>query len=272
MRLETTTGTVTAARLIAIGGLTLAGAPGATVAQEPESAWQVHLAAGAMVHPDYEGSDDYEIAPLPYINISYRDRVFIEGTSFGANVFTLKGPGPGDYLRIGPLLNYRMGRDQDDNDALRGLGDVDGAVEIGGFVSYGIRDFSLGVTALQDFSASHDGMTVELKGGYGRRFGDSWGIRAEVAATWADDDYTRSFFGIDARQALRSGYREYSAEAGFKDVGLSMAVDYSLTENWGVTGRVGYTRLLGDAADSPIVDREGSANAFSAGIFIGYRF
>jgi outer membrane scaffolding protein for murein synthesis (MipA/OmpV family) len=45
-----------------------------------------------------------------------------------------------------------------------------------------------------------------------------------------------------------------------------------LTENWSVMGRVGYARLLGDVADSPIVDREGSANAYEAGVFVGYRF
>lgn len=276
MRLQTTTAGTSAAaraaRLLAIGGLALVGAPWAAAAQEPESDWQIHLAAGAMVHPDYEGSDDYEIAPLPFISISYKDRVFLEGTSLGANVLSLQGPAPGDYLRIGPLLNYRMGRDQDDNDALRGLGDVDGSVEVGAFVSYGIRDFSVGVTALQDVSDGHDGMTVELKGGYGHRFDDRWGIRAEVSATWADDDYTQSYFGIDARQSLRSGYRQYDAEAGFKDVGLSFAVDYALSDGWAVTGQVGYARLLGDAADSPIVDDKGSANAFSAGIFVGYRF
>ena len=53
---------------------------------------------------------------------------------------------------------------------------------------------------------------------------------------------------------------------------MSVGVDYALSDNWAITGQVGYARLLGDAADSPIVDDEGSANAFSAGIFVGYRF
>tara|TARA_R110000868_G_scaffold391354_1_gene661301 strand:+ start:171 stop:518 length:348 start_codon:yes stop_codon:yes gene_type:complete len=115
-------------------------------------------------------------------------------------------------------------------------------------------------------------MIVELEGGYRHRFDDSWSMHAGVATTWADDDYTQSFFGIDAGQSLRSGYREYNAEAGFKDVSLSLGISYAVTENWNVTGMVGYSRLIGDAADSPIVDEQGSADAFMTGLFVGYRF
>ena len=268
----TTAGFRPAARALTIGGLMLAGLPGAAAAEEPASDWEFRLGAGAMVKPDYEGSDDYEIAPLPMFAVSYKDRVFLEGPKLGANVINMNGPASGDYLRVGPLLNYRMGRDQDDNDALRGLGDVDGAVEAGGFVEYGIRGFSVGITALQDVSDGHGGLTIAFEGGYRYRFDERWSVQTGVSATWADDSYTQSYFGIDAGQALRSGYRQYSPEAGFKDVGLSAAVNYALTENWSVTGRVGYARLLGDVADSPVVDQEGSANAYEAGVFVGYRF
>lgn len=268
----TAAGFVPAARLLTIGGLMLSGLSGAAVAEEPASDWEIRLGAGAMYKPDYEGSDDYEVSPLPMFAVGYKDLIFLEGPKLGANLLNVEGPGPGDYLRAGPLLNYRFGRDQGDNDALRGLGDVDGSVEAGAFVEYGIRGFTVGATALQDVSDGHGGLTVEFQGGYSHQFDEHWFVQAGVSATWADDDYVQSYFGINASQALRSGYRQYSPEAGFKDVGLSAALGYALTENWSVTGRVGYSRLLGDAADSPIVDQEGSANAYEAGVFVGYRF
>lgn len=270
-RHSTTAGIGSAARLLAMGGLALAATPEAA-AQEPEPAWQIGLGAGAMVRPDYDGSDDYEVSPVPMLRINYKDRIFLEGPALGANLLNLDGPRPGDKLQAGPLLRWQMGRDQDDNDALRGLGDVDGSFEIGGFVTYGLGPYSVGLTVMQDAGDGHEGLTAELKGGYQHSFDDSWSMRAEVQATWADDSYTRSYFGIDAGQSARSGYRQHDAGAGFKDVGLSVAVDYALSDSWAVTGQVGYARLLGDAADSPIVDDEGSANAFSAGIFVGYRF
>lgn len=260
------------ARLLTIGGPALLGFPGLAASEEAPRDWEIRLGAGAIYQPDYEGSDDYEVAPLPTFAVSYKDRVFLEGPKLGANLLSLTGPAEGDYLRAGPLLNYRMGRDQDDNDALRGLGDVDGAVEAGGFVSYGIRGFSVDLTALQDMSDAHDGLSVELKGGYRRSLGESWSVSAELSATWADGSYMQSYFGVDAGQAQRSGYRRHDPGAGLKDAGVAVSVDYSVTENWMVSGRVGFTRLLGDAADSPIVDEEGSANAYTAGVFVGYRF
>lgn len=272
MKSHTMTAGFGTACLLTVGGFALAGHPWPAAAQEPEPVWQIGIGAGAMVQPDYEGSDDYTVKPVPMINISYRDRVFLEGPSLGANLLNLSGPRPGDRLQAGPLLRYQMGRDQGDNDALRGLGDVDGSFEVGGFVNYGIGPFSAGLTAMQDVGDGHEGLTVELKGGYQHSFDESWSLRAEVSATWADDRYTQSYFGIDAAQSARSGYRQYNAEAGFKDVGLSLGLDYALSDSWAITGQVGYARLLGDAADSPIVDGEGSANAFTAGILVGYRF
>jgi outer membrane protein len=66
--------------------------------------------------------------------------------------------------------------------------------------------------------------------------------------------------------------RRYQPEGGFKDVGLTLDLDYSLTQNWGLTGRLGYKRILGDAADSPLVENRGSADQFTSGLFLSYRF
>ena len=260
------------AQILMVSGLMVLGSACSVLAEEAVSDWEIQLGAGAMVKPDYEGSDDYEVSPLPRVEISYKDRVFLDGPSLGANLFIWNGTRPGDQLKIGPLVRYQMGRDEDDNNALKGLGSVDGSAEVGGFISYDNGPFSAGVKAFQDVGDGHEGMIVELEGGYRHRFDDSWSMHAGVATTWADDDYTQSFFGIDAGQSLRSGYREYNAEAGFKDVSLSLGISYAVTENWNVTGMVGYSRLIGDAADSPIVDEQGSADAFMTGLFVGYRF
>ena len=46
-------------------------------------------------------------------------------------------------------------------------------------------------------------------------------------------------------------------------------VIYPFLQNWAVNAQVGYSRLLSDAADSPIVRDKGS---FSGGLFLAYRF
>ncbi|MEP3113719.1 MipA/OmpV family protein [Nisaea sp.] len=259
-------------QMLMISGLAILGGSCSVLAEEPSSDWDVLIGAGAIATPDYEGSDDYEVSPLPLVKISYKDRVFLDGPSLGANLLIWNGSDAGNQLKIGPLVRYQMGRDEDDNDALKGLGNVDGSAEIGGFISYDAGPFSAGITAFQDVGDGHEGMTIELEAGYKHRFNESWSMRAGIATSWADENYTQSFFGIDSGQSLRSGYREYTPDAGFKDVSLSIGVNYAVNENWNLTGRLGYSRLLGDTADSPIVDEQGSADAFMTGLFVGYRF
>jgi len=45
---------------------------------------------------------------------------------------------------------------------------------------------------------------------------------------------------------------------------------FSFSENWHLSGGVVYTRLLGDAADSPVVDDRGSKDQIFAGLGIAY--
>ena len=45
---------------------------------------------------------------------------------------------------------------------------------------------------------------------------------------------------------------------------------FSFSENWHLGGGVIYSRLLGDAADSPVTDKRGSRDQFFAGIGIAY--
>jgi outer membrane scaffolding protein for murein synthesis (MipA/OmpV family) len=234
--------------------------------------WDIRIGAGALYQPDYEGSDDYKVEALPLLMVNYRDIVFLRGTTLGANAFTWQGPRPSDKLQAGPLVRYQFGRDEDDSDDLRGMGDIDAAVELGGFITYSIGPWSTGLTLFQDVSGAHDGFTAKLAAGHRHSFSPKLRLRSELYTTWADESYTETYFGVTAAQSARSGMRRYQPEGGVKDIGLSLDLDYSLTENWTVTGRLGYKRLLGDAADSPLVQDRGSANQFSTGLLLSYRF
>ena len=60
----------------------------------------------------------------------------------------------------------------------------------------------------------------------------------------------------------------YNASSGFKDVFLGVNTDVPLSERWTLKLSGGYSRLIGDAADSPIVESE---NQFYGGIGLTYR-
>jgi outer membrane protein len=236
------------------------------------SDWRFAVGGGAIVRPEYEGSKDYEADFAPVLTISWRDVVQLRGTALTVDLLGLTGTRPVAGLQAGPIVRYRFGRDQDDNAALRGLGDVDGSVEVGGFVRWTTGPWSVGATVVQDVAGGHEGMLAELEAGWRTTIAPRWTLGLGGQLTWADGRYNQSFFGISQAQSLRSGRAAYDADAGIKDVGVTASLDYAVTRNWGLSGRVGYKRLLGDAADSPLVDGSGSPDQFLGGIFVSYRF
>ncbi len=81
-----------------------------------------------------------------------------------------------------------------------------------------------------------------------------------------------TYFGVSEAGSVRSGLATYTAEGGLKDIGVQATMTYQLTDRWGLVGRASYTRLLGDAANSPIVQGEGSADQFRGGVGLSFKF
>ncbi len=235
-------------------------APGYEDSKDKERDWAVSFGIVGGITPDYEGSDDYEFGFGPDIAFAWRDFIFYKGKSLGANLIKTNN------FKAGPIFSWTAGRDEDDNNRLEGLGDVDSSIEAGGFMSYRTKPMRFQLNVRQDIGSGHEGALVELSGGTTLPFANPL-VFFSVGATWASDDYMESFFGIDAGQSAASGLRAYNADAGFKDVNLGLTAGYSITRRWRIGGKLGYKRLVGDAADSPIVDDK---NQFLAGISLSY--
>lgn len=237
--------------------------------QEGDGDWQIMAGVGSIYHPDYLGSDDLELQAVPFFSIDYRDRVFLRGPELGVNVVR-----PGNGFEAGAMLRYSflISREEDDNDALRGLGDLDGAIEAGVFAEYELGRWSAGLELFRDVSDEHDGSTAELGVGYAVPLGTRAVLEIEASTAWVDDDYMQAYFGISPAQSVASGLPDYTAEAGFRSAGLTLGLNYRLTDRWLLANRLAYDRLLGDAADSPIVTDDGSRNQTRLMLFLGYRF
>lgn len=243
-------------------------------AQPPEEKggdWQVMLGAGAVYAPDFEGSDECEVQPLPFLSVAYRDIAYVRGQEIGVNLIRLQVSN--DFsIKAGPLARYRRDRPEKRNSDLRGLGDVDLAVELGGAVAFEHKQAWVRVSLAKDVAGGHEGLVGE--GEAGIRFNLSGTLTASATATasWADKDYMGTYFSVTAAQAARSGLPVYRAGSGLKDVGAGLNLSYMLGEHWMVSAMGGYSRLLGDAADAPLVVRRGSADQWQGGLFLAYRF
>jgi MipA family protein len=232
------------------------------------------LGAGAGAAPDYEGSDDYEPVPLWNLRAAnlYHPKTFVQvvGPRLRSNFL------PSDHWRLGLAGQFIKKRDDVENDRVDELENVDASVMLGVVGGYDFladqqQDLVLELEVRQDV-ANDNGFLATVRGIYGGRLTERWRFDASVGSTWASEDYMSSYFGIDAADAARSGLDQFSADEGFKDVSFGGALTYRILERWSVSGLASYTRLIDDAADSPLVDDVGNENQFFAGALVNYRF
>ena len=233
------------------------------------------IGAGVGVTPDYEGSEDYE--PVPLWNLTARDLydpntyVQVVGPKLNSNFLA------DENFRLGLSGQYVFERDDVDNDRVDDLKDTDDGVLLGALIGYdfkldGGRVLGIEFDPRWDIQDDIGGLfTLRLK--YAAPFGGgAWMFRGGVESTYASEDYMEEYFGINSRDASRSGLDRFDADDGIKDFGLNVALTYRFTDNWSTTGSASYKRLLSDAEDSPVTDDEGSANQFFAGLLINYSF
>lgn len=232
---------------------------------------------GVAFKPDYEGSDEYEVLPLP--SFEWRTEKFgLKTSGLGLEADFLPSP----LFAAGPLVRYRGGRDSDVEDAaVSAVGDVDDAIEVGGYVAatapvrlFGMDDPAAVTARLafgQDIADGHGGFVIDAAIGLFRPLTDKLSGALSLATSLASDDYMERFFGVSAGGAARSGLAPFAADGGFKDVGVTAVLSYDVTDHWSVGVIANYTRLVGDAGDSPVTDDAGSPDQFFGGLTIGYR-
>ncbi|MCU0985246.1 MAG: MipA/OmpV family protein [Acetobacteraceae bacterium] len=237
--------------------------------QQPATVWSLNVGALAGLRPDYEGSDDYSFLGAPLVELRYGgDRFFVSSRDgIGATLVRI------GRFTAGPVLRYRFGRDQDDNDALRGMGDVGGTVEAGAFMRFQEGGWVVVINAAQGLNGGgHRGATVFASLGYGGRLAERWRFSLGPSVTWASDNYMQSFFGVTPTQGARAGYAPYSPGAGFKDVGFGGTLTWLATDQIALTAIAEVKELLNDAADSPLVERAGNSTQGFFGLALSYRF
>ena len=183
---------------------------------------------------------------------------------------------PHPNLRLGPMLQYIPNRGSVDNDRVDDLENVDPALMLGvtggwDFLTGPERSLGVFAEARADVINGHGWLVTP--GVRGRQvLAPRLNLGGSLSTTWASESYMSDYFGIDGADARRSGLDQENADAGFKDIALSGVLTYQLTERFHVGLVARYARLIGDAADSPIVDDEGSANQLFGGLLAGVRF
>jgi outer membrane protein len=244
-----------------------------------QSGWGVSAGAGFIVAPSYLGDNDYQLMAVPNIRVTYQDKFFASvQDGLGYNVIKNQS------WRAGPIVRYDFGRDEDgdsafsiggnDTDDLRGLGDVDGTAELGGFIEYTFRLFSAKLELRQGVGG-HEGLVGDASLSYKGRIHMiqkpvMYSLGPDIK--FADSNYHEAYFGVDAGQASRSGLAQYDADAGVLSYGFGGSMIVPMNRNLSTIFFASYSRLGDEAGDSSLVEQRGSRDQGTAGLFVNYSF
>ncbi|MEM7619544.1 MAG: MipA/OmpV family protein [Pseudomonadota bacterium] len=242
-------------------------------ADEPVKTKRIKLGGAAVIKPEYEGSDEYEVTGYPIVGFEsmadsmFDGRVSVDGAD-SVKFALIRKHG----FEFGPLGGIRFERDDDDSDTLDGIGDVDTAFVLGGYAKYHfLPKYFAQVSYHQDVTDEDTGYEIKFGVGTEQRLPNGWKMEAYVGGVFSDEEYFDTYFGVTAAQSMSStaGLGVYNPDDGIKSIEVSLGFEIPLNERWELHVKGQYDRLLDEAADSPIVEDE---NQFVGVLGLAYYF
>jgi outer membrane protein len=231
--------------------------------------WTVKVGVGGEYRPNFEGANRSMVSPVPIFSIrraGKADQFRAPLDSAGISFLDMAG------FRVGPAFKYVAARNAADFAELRGLGDVNAAFEVGGFLEYFPVDWLRGrVEVLQGFGGHH-GVVANFSSDLIVPVAPQWTLSGGPRFTLQSTAATAPYFGINLAQAMASGLPQFNARGGAHSAGAGAQLRYQYNPQWEVHTYVEYQRLLGDAAASPLVQQRGSPNQMTVGVGASYSF
>lgn len=260
------------------------------MAQDEPQHSTLTIGVGGAYIPSYEGSDDYRAIPIAQARGKVHDFAFwTRGTSLYVDAIPNTDENGLD-IELGPVVNVRLDRTSrksiKDN-AVRALGKLDTAIEVGGFVGIGktgiftsaYDNLSARVAVTKDVGGAHKSYVVTPAIEYVTPLSMTTFVGIGVSAEYVGKRFGDYYYDVTPGGSLASGLPVYGRagdKAGFKKLSANLTAGKSLSgdlrHGWAIFALGGYSRVLGRYADSPIVDIAGSRNQWVGAVGIGYTF
>ncbi|MFG6469120.1 MipA/OmpV family protein [Roseateles sp. BYS87W] len=233
--------------------------------QEPETQSARYLLGASLAsRPEYDGAASRKTQLKPLWAVQWgRWRISTSGGSALLG-FGREGVGAGastllvdnTRLRVGLALRMDSGRSSGDATTTQGLPDVKRTLRARLSASLNLApDWTLSGNLSQDLLGRGGGLTAGADVGW--RFYRSptveWAAGAGVSAGNAQN--LRSYFGVPESAVAASGKPAYEPGAGLRDLHAGVSFTRPLSKHWFMFGGAGASRLLGPAADSPLVQQ-----------------
>ena len=237
-------------------------APAAHAQEKP--LWEFGLGAGAIAFPDYRGSDEARVYPVPVPYFVYRgpflkaDRDGLRGKLFDR-----------EYVELDLSVGATIPVSSEDNAARRGMPDLKPTLELGPSLEVHLwrsadRDTKLDLVmplrvpitlessprSLQWLFAPRLNIDFQNVGGHA-----GWNFGAGVGPVFAADRFHDYYYSVPVRFAT-TGRPEYRADGGYSGMHVLAAVSKRFPKYW-FGAFLRYDWLGGaEFADSPLMRRD----------------
>ncbi|HEV7778212.1 MAG TPA: MipA/OmpV family protein [Luteibacter sp.] len=237
-------------------------------ASRADEAPTVALGAGVERMPSWVGADTHRNQPIPYIDIDipgYGELSTVDGLT----VDFIQG----EKLHGGIYGNYLWGRTCDDlGAALCGkVPSLSPRIHGGGYLEYKFdKTWSIGTQLSHDTRGA--GLYEAIYADW--QLPDVWYIEHSLEVQWngTNGAAARRFFGVTPTQATALGTEPWHPGAGSQLAYIEYDAFVPTSRQTGFAVAINYGRLLGDAADSPLVRQFGSRNQLETTLAFVYHF
>ncbi|PZT87409.1 MAG: structural protein MipA [Citromicrobium sp.] len=249
----------------------------------------VMVGVGVGYGASYSGSDDYTAFAVPVVAGSIAGVDFTPRAA-GLAFDLIPDAEEGVSFNAGPVIKLNRDRadiDQIEDDVVAAYGELDTAIEVGPSVGvqipqilHGYDWISISADAAWDIAGAHEGMSISPGVNYFTPLSRGMAASLGVNATWIDDDYADYYYsvsGVNPGLSKADLLPAFDAEGGFERIGVNAFLAYDLNNDLtdgglAIVGLGSYSRLLGDAKDTPFTSIRGDANQWLFAAGIGYTF
>ncbi|SOB80506.1 Outer membrane scaffolding protein for murein synthesis, MipA/OmpV family [Sphingomonas guangdongensis] len=245
------------------------------------------IGAGAVYLPDYEGSDDYRFTPAPGAIGSYKGFSFqLAGNRLSVDVIPDRSANGIDF-QAGPIGVVNLNRTSIDNidDArIRALGEIDTAIELGGYVGIAKTGvitspydrLSISASYRVDVTDAHGSGIFQPSVSYLTPLSRKAAVGLFATAERVEGDFARTYYSVTPAQSLASGLPVFAARGGWKNYSVGALATVSLTgdllHGLKIVGGGTYSRLLNGFSYSPVVRIAGEKSQWLGVVGLAYTF
>ena len=211
--------------------------------------------------PRYQGSDEQKTSVVPGIFLQGSNGLFADPFNGVGYVFE-----PAGSLVYGVRANIETGRSVED--ALPGFDKIKSGLNPGVFANYTVNEQLTLKSALRSgLGDAGDGSLLNLGATYKLYNANFVSVNLNASVKFGSSSYMQSYFGISPTQSAASGLAAYQPAAGVSMAQVGLTGGFPISREIYIFSSVSVQRLMGDAANSPIVKKKTQPAAFVGAVY-----